>query len=57
MAELYEIVGRVDNRVITRYIDLYQPIIPEQLLTAKREIYEEFEKLGYKRELVVFDNE
>lgn len=57
MAELFEITGRVDDRVITRYIDFYQPKIPEQLLTAKRDICDEFEKLGYKREFVQFDDE
>ena len=57
MANIKKVTGRINGMEISRYIDFYNPEHPEQILTTEHEIRDEFEGLGYNRDLVVFDNE
>lgn len=49
------ITGIVDGKKITRFIENYQPNIPEQVLTEKRNIRNQFEDLGYDGDTVIFE--
>ena len=42
-----ELVGIIGDVLVTRFIENYNPQVPEQLLTAKKSISEEFRKKGY----------
>ena len=57
MTDIKIITGRINETAISRFIENYRPDLPEQILTTKREICDEFEKLGYNRDIVEFDNE
>ena len=52
-----KITGCIGDKKVSRYILNYQQNQPEEILTTKREICDEFELLGYNREQVIFIND
>ena len=49
------IIGRIGEKVITETIRNYQSYIPEQELTAKKNIRNKFDAQGYDSNKVIFD--
>ena len=49
------ITGRIDEKTISEPIGNYQSHIPEQKLTAMKNIRKKFETLGYNPDDVTFD--
>jgi len=49
------IIGRVGNKSISETIENFNPNIPEQILTAKRNICRKFESLGIRNEYIIFN--
>ena len=49
------ITGRIGKQAISETIQNYQPTIPEQELTAKRNIRRKFALQGYDPDEVIFD--
>ncbi len=50
------IIGRVDEATITETIRNYQACIPEQELTAKKNIRDKFAAQGYDPKDVTYDS-
>ncbi|MBF1581827.1 MAG: hypothetical protein HXO31_02000 [Prevotella sp.] len=48
------IVGKIDNMVVERRIMNYRKDIPEELLTTKKDICDEFARHGYNPNEVIF---
>ena len=48
------IIGRIGKVTISETIQNYQPNIPEQELTAKKCIHNQFEALGYDYRNITF---
>ena len=48
------IVGKIDNMVVERRIMNYRNDIPEELLTTKKEICDEFARQGYNPSNIIF---
>lgn len=57
MASIKIVTGRIGEKEISRFIENYQSRHSEQILTTMREIREEFEKQGYNKDLVEFNND
>jgi len=49
------ITGRIGDKTITITITPYQPNIPEQILTAKKKILDDFATQGYDPSDVTFE--
>jgi hypothetical protein len=48
------IVGKIDNMVVERRIMNYRKDIPEELLTTKKNICDEFARHGYNTNEIIF---
>ena len=48
------IVGEIDNIVVERVIKNYRNDIPDELLTTKKEICDEFTRRGYNPNEIIF---
>lgn len=48
------IVGKINNMVVERVIMNYRNDIPEELLTTKKEICDEFARQGYNPSNIIF---
>lgn len=48
------IVGKIDNMVVERRIINYRKDIPEELLTTKKNICDEFARHGYNPNEIIF---
>ena len=49
------IIGRIEKRTISETIQNYQSTVPEQELTAKKNIRNKFAALGYDPKDVTFE--
>ena len=49
------VIGRIGEKSISKEIIGYQPQIPEQIRTVKKEIRQEFRDLGYDDSFVEFE--
>lgn len=49
------VIGSAGNKTISKVIEQYRSEIPEQILTTKRSIRQEFKNLGYNPQDVIFN--